>query len=224
MKFTWNCFAQFLAQSSCLGAEAFLHSPVGNHSCPQMSVSFLSPSHLCGAHTGHTTSPRPWFFFRAFLSCRYFWFQFFFKKKKWNAGPVLTRGQVLQTWTRGTSKCVVAQSCPTLCDPWTVACQAPLSMEFSRQEDEWVAMPFCRGFSWPRDQTWVFCIAERFFTVTTEATPGWTRDVTSRHSEFKWHPDPSSRTPAPAEGALPGSLFSWPPRKSQTVLKILTEC
>ena len=29
---------------------------------------------------------------------------------------------------------LVVQSCPTLCDPWTVACQAPLSMEFSRQE------------------------------------------------------------------------------------------
>ena len=30
--------------------------------------------------------------------------------------------------------CVHAQSCPPLCDPMTVACQAPLSMEFSRQE------------------------------------------------------------------------------------------
>ena len=30
--------------------------------------------------------------------------------------------------------CLVAQSCPTLCDPWTVACQAPLPMGFSRQE------------------------------------------------------------------------------------------
>ena len=29
---------------------------------------------------------------------------------------------------------VHAQSCPTLCNPWIVACQAPLSMEFSRQE------------------------------------------------------------------------------------------
>ena len=31
---------------------------------------------------------------------------------------------------------LAAQSCPTLCDPtpWTVACQAPLSLEFSRQE------------------------------------------------------------------------------------------
>ena len=26
------------------------------------------------------------------------------------------------------------QSCPTLCNPWTVACQAPLSMEFFKQE------------------------------------------------------------------------------------------
>ena len=28
----------------------------------------------------------------------------------------------------------VAQLCPTLCDPWTVAHQAPPSMGFSRQE------------------------------------------------------------------------------------------
>ena len=33
------------------------------------------------------------------------------------------------------------QSCPTLCDPWTVAHQAPLSMEFSRQE-YWSGLPF----------------------------------------------------------------------------------
>ena len=31
-------------------------------------------------------------------------------------------------------KVLVAQSHPTLCDPRTVACQAPLSMEFSKQE------------------------------------------------------------------------------------------
>ena len=29
--------------------------------------------------------------------------------------------------------CLVTQSYPTLWGPWTVACQAPLSMEFSRQ-------------------------------------------------------------------------------------------
>ena len=30
--------------------------------------------------------------------------------------------------------CVCAQSCPTLCNPMDVACQASLSVEFSRQE------------------------------------------------------------------------------------------
>ena len=33
-----------------------------------------------------------------------------------------------------------AQSCPTLATPWTVACQAPLSMRFSRQ-DYWSGLP-----------------------------------------------------------------------------------
>ena len=34
-----------------------------------------------------------------------------------------------------------AQSCPTLCNPVTVAGQVPLSMEFSRQE-YWSGLPF----------------------------------------------------------------------------------
>ena len=51
--------------------------------------------------------------------------------------------------------------------PWTVGHQAPLSMEFSRQEYlEWVSIPFSKGSSWPRDQTHVSCIADRdSFTV-----------------------------------------------------------
>ena len=35
----------------------------------------------------------------------------------------------------------VAQSCLTVCDPWIVAGQAPLSVEFSRQE-YWKRLPF----------------------------------------------------------------------------------
>ena len=36
---------------------------------------------------------------------------------------------------------------------------------------EWVAIPFSRGSSWPRDRTWVSCTAGRFFTnwATREA-------------------------------------------------------
>ena len=36
---------------------------------------------------------------------------------------------------------LVAKSCPTLVTPWTVACQAHLSMGFSRQE-YWSGLPF----------------------------------------------------------------------------------
>ena len=39
------------------------------------------------------------------------------------------------------SESEVVQSCPTLCDPWTVAYQAPPSIAFSRQED-WSGLPF----------------------------------------------------------------------------------
>ena len=39
------------------------------------------------------------------------------------------------------SESEVAQSCPTLCDPMTIACQAPLSMGFSRQA-YWSGLPF----------------------------------------------------------------------------------
>ena len=35
----------------------------------------------------------------------------------------------------------VTQSCPTLCDPWTVVGQAPPSMGFSRRE-YWTGLPF----------------------------------------------------------------------------------
>ena len=39
---------------------------------------------------------------------------------------------------------------------------------------EWVAIPFSKGFSWPRDWTWVSCIVGRFFTtwVNMEALYG----------------------------------------------------
>ena len=36
---------------------------------------------------------------------------------------------------------LLAKSCPTLAIPWTVACQVPLSMEFSEQE-YWSGLPF----------------------------------------------------------------------------------
>ena len=55
----------------------------------------------------------------------------------------------------------------------TTACQAPLSIGFSRQE-YWVAMPSSRGSSRPRDWTWVSwisCIAGGFFTTEPLGKP-----------------------------------------------------
>ena len=62
--------------------------------------------------------------------------------------------------------CLVAQSCPTLCDP--LDCSPPGSSVhgmFQARILEWVVMPSSRGSSQTRDQTQVSGIAGRFFTI-----------------------------------------------------------
>ena len=50
--------------------------------------------------------------------------------------------------------------------PQTVVHQAPFCPWNSPAKIlEWVAVPFSRGSSWPRDQTWVFHNAGIFFTI-----------------------------------------------------------
>ena len=68
--------------------------------------------------------------------------------------------------------CSVAKLCPTLCNPMDLAHEAPLSMEFSRQE-YWSGLPFPtpRGSSWPRVWTHVSCVAGRFFTYEPPGKP-----------------------------------------------------
>ena len=52
--------------------------------------------------------------------------------------------------------------------PWTAAHQAPLPVGTLHWRIlEWVAMPFLRGSTGPRDQSQVSCIAGRFFTICT---------------------------------------------------------
>ena len=52
---------------------------------------------------------------------------------------------------------------------WTIALQVPLSLRILKTTIlEWIAMPFSRGSSQPRDQTHVSrvcCIAEGFITA-----------------------------------------------------------
>ena len=67
---------------------------------------------------------------------------------------------------------LVIKLCPTLVTPWTIACQVPLSMEFSRQE-YWSRLPFLSpgDLLQPSGWTWLSHIAGRFFTdrATREA-------------------------------------------------------
>ena len=68
---------------------------------------------------------------------------------------------------------LVTHSCLTLYDP--MDCSPPgFSVQGILQARilEWIAIPFSRGSSWPRDWPWVSCIAGRFFTVwTTREAP-----------------------------------------------------
>ena len=60
----------------------------------------------------------------------------------------------------------VTQSCPTPCDLMDYS--PPSSSVHGIVQAkilEWVAIPFSRVSFWPRNQTWVSCIARRFFTV-----------------------------------------------------------
>ena len=54
--------------------------------------------------------------------------------------------------------------------PWAVIHQASLSHGITQAGIlEWVAIPFSRGASWPRNWTWVSLIAGRFFTIWATA-------------------------------------------------------
>ena len=70
-------------------------------------------------------------------------------------------------WLLKWSEVKVAQSCPTLCDPMDYTVHGILQARIL----EWVAFPFSRGSSQPRDRTQVSRIAGRFFTswATREA-------------------------------------------------------
>ena len=61
---------------------------------------------------------------------------------------------------------LVIQSCLTLCNPMNYA-PPDFSVHGILQARilEWIAIPFSRGSSQPRDRILVSCIAGRFFTV-----------------------------------------------------------
>ena len=87
------------------------------------------------------------------------------------------------------------QSCPSLCDPMDHTVHGILQSSIL----EWVAFPFSRGPSQPRDRTQVSCIAGGFFTSWAtnwdikavvegqeSADPSLALQVVERGSKYRW--------------------------------------
>ena len=75
----------------------------------------------------------------------------------------------------------VTQLCPTLCHPMDCTVHGILQARILER----VAIPFSRGSSQPRDQTQVFCIAGRFFTIWTSSSE---LSEPSEFSSLNWKP------------------------------------
>ena len=76
--------------------------------------------------------------------------------------------------------------------PWTVACQAPLSMDILQARIlEWVAISFSKGSSQPRDRTQVSALQEDSWPSEPPGKPrkqtGKLNKFVSKH--FIWHLD-----------------------------------
>ena len=104
-------------------------------------------------------------------------------------------------------KVLVSQSCPTL---WDLLHYSPPGSSvhgiLQARILEWVAIPFSRGSSRPKDQTQVSCIAGRFLTIwaTREALP--TPPQKKKNGGFSGGSDgKESACNAGDAGSIPGS-------------------
>ena len=98
---------------------------------------------------------------------------------------------------------LVSQSCPSLWDP--TDCSPPGSSVHGILQArilEWVAIPFSRESSLPRDGTWVSCIAGRFFIVWTTRDAGRALQTEMLQTSI----------PGDVEGPR---ILSWPPASKQ---------
>ena len=92
-------------------------------------------------------------------------------------------------------KVLVTQSCLTICDP--TDCNMPGSSVHRLLQArilEWIAVRFSRGFSWPRHQTRVSCIAGRLYLRSHKGSPehqrhcqdhSWSLALSQKTSKFK---------------------------------------
>ena len=101
-----------------------------------------------------------------------------FRDQSWRfcSAMIIFKGKK-EKWSQLITKCISlcaksVQWCPTLCGPmdWSPPGSSVHGILQARIL-EGFAMPSSRGSSWPRDQTWVFHIAGRFFTLWATKVP-----------------------------------------------------
>ena len=86
---------------------------------------------------------------------------------------------------------------------------------------EWVAIPFSRGSSWPKNRTWVSRIAGRFFTIWATSSVQFSRSVISNslwpHKLQHTRPPCPSPTPRVYPNSCPLSRWCHPAISSSVI-------
>ena len=92
-----------------------------------------------------------WYFWNILCTIVFLWFHITF---------------TISVWKQKERKVLVTHLCPALCDPMDDGPPGSFIHRILQARIlEWVAIPFSKGSSWPRDQIWVSCVAGRLFTV-----------------------------------------------------------
>ena len=97
-------------------------------------------------------------------------------------GMDLTEAEDIKKRWQEYTESEVSQLCPTLCDPWTVAYQAPPSVGFSRQE-YWCGLPFPSPEDLPDPRIEPGSPALRVDALTSEPPGSPGRTVKKRSSQ-----------------------------------------
>ena len=125
---------------------------------------------------------------------------------------------------------LVAQSCPTLCDP--MDCSLPgssIHVIFQARILEWVAISFSRGSSWPRDRTRVSCIAGRFFTTWATRETGSNYHMIQQshfwvYTQKKWKRGLDQTFIHHVHNSIITTAKKWKQRRCPPVDKQVTKC
>ena len=126
---------------------------------------------------------------------------------------------------------LITQSYPTLCDPMDCSPQgSSVHRILQARILEWVVVLVSRGSSQPRDQTWVSCIASRFFTIWATKTMWKYGEDLSRQVSSKCKDTVVRRRPTcwgkarpwwPEDSALKGKIVAEEARRYRGAWRLL---